>query len=138
MPELFQRWKDAKVNHVVTIVLFARVYYDEQEVEYLNQLGITGREALLHAPHAGHYKDFYRVIVDFETRSEWATILPALKQQLLETHEAILLNHHLGGDAEDEAKIVGRLSFVSDEIAQRRRGRADGINRRTKAMSLKV
>lgn len=113
MPELFQRWKDAKVNHVVTIVLFARVYYDAQEVAYLNQLGITGREALLHAPHAGYYKDFYRVIVDFETRSEWSTILPALKQQLLETHEAILLNHHLGGDAEDEAKIVGRLSFVS-------------------------
>ncbi|KAI5450651.1 vacuolar membrane-associated protein iml1 [Naganishia albida] len=112
MPELFQRWKDAKVNHVVTIVLFARVYYDAQEVEYLNQLGITGREALLHTPHAGYYKDFYRVIVDFETRSEWATILPVLKQQLLETHEQILLNHHRGGDAEDEAKIIGRLSFA--------------------------
>lgn len=116
MPELFQRWKDAHVNHVVTIVIFARVYYDEQEVEYLNQLGITGREALLHSPHAGYYKDFYRVIVDFETRSEWSTILPVLKQQLLETHEAILLNHHLGGDAADEAKIIGRLSFVSDSV----------------------
>jgi hypothetical protein len=119
MPELFQRWKDAKVNHVVTIVLFARVYYDAQEVEYLNQLGITGREALLHTPHAGYYKDFYRVIVDFETRSEWATILPVLKQQLLETHEQILLNHHRGGDTEDEAKIIGRLSFVSARQVQR-------------------
>lgn len=78
-------------------------------------LGASGRvDALMHDEHAGHYKDFYKVLVDFETRPEWMSVMPILKQQMLETHEQILLNHHLDQDEAAEAKIVGRLSYVSE------------------------
>lgn len=112
LPELFQRWKDNQANHVVTIILFARVLYDESEVAYLKTLGEAGTEALMHDKHTGHYKDFYKVLVDFETRPEWLSVMPILKQQMIQTHEEILLNHHLDENESANAKILGRLSYA--------------------------
>lgn len=116
LPELFQRWKDTQANHVVTIIIFARVFYNAAEILHLKNLAPEGRylKALQHDPYLGHYKDFYKVIVDFETRHEWHSIMPILKQQMLETHEEILLIYHIDADKAAEVKIMGRLGYVSD------------------------
>ncbi len=113
LPELFTRWKKTQANHVVTFILFARVYYVEEDVEHLRHLGRTGEDALRYDEHLGYYKDFYKVIVDAELRAEWDSLLPTLKREVMETHSHILLNHHLEEDESKEAKIIGRLSFVS-------------------------
>ncbi len=34
LPALFNKWKEAGTNHIVTIVLISRVYYDESEIDY--------------------------------------------------------------------------------------------------------
>jgi hypothetical protein len=111
---LFQRWKDTQANHVVTIIIFARVFYNAAEISHLANLTPEGKflTALQHDPYLGHYKDFYKVIVDFETRQEWHSIMPVLKQQMLETHEEILLIYHIGEDEAAEVKIMGRLGYV--------------------------
>ena len=118
LPELFQRWKDAQANHVVTIILFARVFYNAAEIAHLANLKPQGKflTALQHDAYLGHYKDFYKVIVDFETRQEWHSIMPVLKQQMLETHEEILLIYHTDADEAAEVKIIGRLGYVSSSV----------------------
>jgi hypothetical protein len=97
----------------VTFILFARVYYAPEDVEHLQHLGTTGTDALRYDEHLGHFKDFYKIIVDAELRAEWHSLLPTLKREVIETHSHILLNHHLEEDESKEAKIIGRLSFVS-------------------------
>jgi hypothetical protein len=52
LPELFSKWKQVGTNHVVSIVMFARVWYDFHYDGCLRDF--KGR----------YYKDFYRVIVD--------------------------------------------------------------------------
>ena len=114
IPELFARWRDSQANHVVTIILFARVFYTPTEISHLANMNPRGKflNALQHDSYLGHYKDFYKVIVDFETRQEWHTIMPVLKQQMLETHEEILLIYHKDEDETAQVKIVGRLGYA--------------------------
>jgi hypothetical protein len=106
---------------VVTIILFARVFYNANEIEHLANLQPRGRflSALQHDPYLGSYKDFYKVIVDFETRQEWQSIMPELKKQMLDTHEEILLIYHTDEDEAAEVKIIGRLGYVRSSAATR-------------------
>lgn len=114
IPELFHRWKNTQANHVVTIILFSRVFYNDAEIQLLKAMDSSGRyvSALQTDPYLGHYKDFYKVIVDFETRQEWLSIMPELKKQMIETHEEILLNYHTGENEAAKVEILGRLSYV--------------------------
>jgi len=51
LPELFSRWARLKTNHVVTIILFSRVCYDQAELERVEG-------PLYHDKDFGTYKDF--------------------------------------------------------------------------------
>ncbi len=77
------------------------------------KLGPRGKEGLMKDERYGYYKDFYQVVVDFETRNDWSSVMPELKREMLDKHQDILLDHHLDEDEAAEGKIVGRLSFVS-------------------------
>lgn len=55
LPELFSRWRDVGANHVVSIVLFARVIYP------MNSENLDGFQRDVQNRFC---KDFYRVIVD--------------------------------------------------------------------------
>ncbi len=70
-------------------------------------------------------KDFFRVAIDFERRSDWSQALPPIKQRLERSEQEILLDFHLAqlkakGHEADEKRIVGQWSFVSNEKRQRR------------------
>lgn len=69
--------------------------------------------------YAGRWcKDFFRVVIDFERRTDWSQALPEIKKRLERSEREILLDFHLGlmdaqGKAEGEQKrIIGRWSFV--------------------------
>lgn len=51
LPELFARWSKLKTNHVVTVILFSRVCYDQAELERVEG-------PLYHDKDFGSYKDF--------------------------------------------------------------------------------
>jgi len=58
LEDLFSRWDHIGTNHIVSIVLFARVFYTDEEAARVPQpvlLSETGR----------HYKDFYKVYAHF-------------------------------------------------------------------------
>lgn len=77
LPELFQRWKSMGTNHVVSIVMFARVLYPQDEnadVEKVKpRMSFDGSNGM--SRNGGSHRDFYRVIVDWETNSDWTQIL---------------------------------------------------------------
>ena len=77
LPELFRRWQELKVRHLVSIVLFTRMVYEDTRDEGLMK---TQR------PSAGAIstsRDFYRVVVSDMASGKWTTILAQLKQEFL-------------------------------------------------------
>ena len=77
LPELFRRWQELKVRHLVSIVLFTRIEYEDRRDEGLIKMQKTFAEAISTSG------DFYRVVVSDMASGEWATILAQLKQEFL-------------------------------------------------------
>ncbi|CAG8443688.1 7242_t:CDS:2 [Scutellospora calospora] len=86
--ELFKHWKQLGTNHVVSIVLFSRIFYDYEHCEDDPELRTEG--SLMKDYKNRCCKDFYKVIVDWETRSDWSSVLMPLKNELLNYQPAIL------------------------------------------------
>ncbi|WVR03870.1 hypothetical protein IAU60_000868 [Kwoniella sp. DSM 27419] len=115
LPDLFSRWAEKGTSHVVTIIYFARIYYSDSDVEYLERHGMT--DSLIKDYSGRWCKDFFKVAVDLERRNDWTKALPEIKKQLEKSEADILLDYHfqlLGGKdyKGDEVKIVGRWSFA--------------------------
>ncbi|ODN76686.1 vacuolar membrane-associated protein IML1 [Cryptococcus amylolentus CBS 6039] len=114
LPELFARWAEKGTSHVATIIFFARIFYRDDEVEYLRKHDMTD---MLCQDHSGQwYKDFFKVAVDLERRNDWMSSLPEIKRQLERSEREILLDYHLGllraKGVEEEIRIVGKWSFA--------------------------
>jgi DEP domain-containing protein 5 len=115
LPALFEKWRDAGTNHIVTIVLISRVYYDQSEVEYA--AGPLRRDE-----DGNWYKDFFKVITDLEVLTDWRSTLVSLKDSFWAFQRDILLTHHyhranLGSSMmgpSDQVRLVGRLSYAHD------------------------
>lgn len=73
LPELFKRWKKMNARHLVSIVLFTRVEYDEKYQ--------IGDQSCAVDHHGQRYRDFYRVVVSETDSGEWTTILNQLKTE---------------------------------------------------------
>ncbi|WVQ93412.1 hypothetical protein IAU59_000483 [Kwoniella sp. CBS 9459] len=117
LPDLFSRWAEKGTSHVVTIIYFARIYYDDNDVEYLKKHDMSGS---LIQDYSGRWcKDFFKVAIDLERRNNWSEALPDIKKQLERSEKEILLDYHfqlLGGKKYDGdgIKIVGRWSFACE------------------------
>lgn len=80
LPELFNRWQDLKVKHLVSIVLFTRMVYDHRpEVVLPNSKAASG--LVDKQKEDSTSKDFYRVVVSDMASGEWADILNQLKKE---------------------------------------------------------
>lgn len=114
LPALFAKWREAGTNHIVTIVLISRVYYEQSEIDY-------AAGPLRLDDQGNWYKDFYKVITDLEVIYDWKPTLVSLKNSFWDFQRDILLTHHhhraaadpQAGTA-DQVRLVGRLSFAHD------------------------
>ncbi|KAG8690626.1 vacuolar membrane-associated protein iml1, partial [Ceratobasidium sp. 423] len=108
-PELVHRWEEHHTNHVITIVLISRVFYDTTELEY-------AAGPLRQTDDGQWYKDFFKVVVDLEVVSNWTSVLRDLKEAFWTFQRDILLTHHFHRKAEagGEVKLVGTISFAHD------------------------
>ncbi|CAG8563664.1 5287_t:CDS:2 [Paraglomus occultum] len=89
LPELFQRWKEFSTNHLVSIVLFSRVFYEGTE-DIVSE-GVASKD-----DQGRWYKDHYKVIVDWETHFDWMITIDSLKRELLR-YQRDLLSCEKGG-----------------------------------------
>ena len=83
---LFSRWEELGVTHNVTIVLFGRCFTEKQSQEDVTQkhsvrVAQEGRrDPGLMKDRAGRaHTDYYRLVVESESRKEWHSLLPTLR-----------------------------------------------------------
>ncbi|KAL0946407.1 hypothetical protein HGRIS_012632 [Hohenbuehelia grisea] len=115
LPALFNKWRESGTNHIVTIVLISRVYYDQSEIDY-------AAGPLQKDEHARWYKDFYKVITDLEVVHDWKPTLVSLKNSFWDFHRDILLAHHFHRESLDpstrgvtgQVRLVGEVSCAHD------------------------
>ncbi|ETN42211.1 uncharacterized protein HMPREF1541_04152 [Cyphellophora europaea CBS 101466] len=77
LPDLFKRWTELEVRHLVSIVLFSRQEYSMFEVadQYLRLPSKPNARTKSHS-----YQDFYKVVVTDMASAQWTTILDELKK----------------------------------------------------------
>ncbi|KAI0351532.1 hypothetical protein OH77DRAFT_1429604 [Trametes cingulata] len=116
LPALFAKWSEATTNHIVTIVLISRVYYDHSEIDYA--AGPLRRD-----DEGRWYKDFFKVITDLEVLYDWKPTLVGLKDSFWAFQRDILLAHHYhracmaspdGSNSPDHVRLVGQISYAHD------------------------
>ncbi|KAK4227863.1 vacuolar membrane-associated protein iml-1 [Podospora fimiseda] len=123
LPALFKKWASMKVNHLVTIVLFARVEYD---TGISNELGNAAAEnryytGVQNSGDRRPYKDFYRVVVSEMTSVEWTKILNQLKREFnyfrkdISTHHMRAVTWSPGPAYEDAASREHNLNSIKAE-----------------------
>ncbi|CAI2165990.1 19881_t:CDS:2 [Funneliformis geosporum] len=108
--ELFQRWKDLGTNHVVSIVLFTRAFYEYEDLT--NDPELKNDKTLEQNLEGKWYKDFYKVIIDWETRADWSFALKLLKQELLQYQPNILLRERKTPNGETIKILLGKNSYA--------------------------
>ncbi len=80
LPELFKRWSELEVRHLVSIVLFGRQEYRPFDFSLRRETsaGLAPPTPIFQSrtPH----QDFYRVVVTDMASAQWTTILDELKK----------------------------------------------------------
>ncbi|KEF53934.1 uncharacterized protein A1O9_09729 [Exophiala aquamarina CBS 119918] len=117
LPDLFKRWTELDVHHLVSIVLFGRLEYDRFDLARNKdrRLEMTAESG---APNmtARQYQDFYRVVVTDMASAQWTIILNEIKKDFRVFLRDISLHTANSGGLESETKkpqpikIAGRPS----------------------------
>ena len=76
LPELFRRWEAKAARHLVSIILFTRMTYDQAVGP-----GYEPNDAFSHSNNRVRWKDFYRVLISDMASGHWAAILTELKRE---------------------------------------------------------
>lgn len=98
LPELDRRWRKVPANHVVSVILFARVYYDESELHMLQEYELPLRQE--ESGKKRWYIDYYKVLVDLESDCDWPSVLTLLKEEFFRfSHDVLLLRRPVAGPA---------------------------------------
>lgn len=81
LPELFKRWEQIGVKHLVTIVLFTRLEYEKGLTAGFFNTEIDTSDPGMSFVDETSYRDFYRVVVSDVVSASWASILSQLKTE---------------------------------------------------------
>ena len=105
LPELFSRWQSRSTNHVVSLVLFSRILYDEHE-----EPNLTHHDALGTDCEGRKCLDVYKVLNDLEVGLNYSAVLQNLREELNTFQKSVLLDFckRSGGS------IAGRLSYAHE------------------------
>lgn len=125
LPELFKRWKRINAHHLVSIVLFTRVVYEDGEpVGILNRNGKESEEFLgtpggINIGEGRRYRDFYRVVVSSMASSDWTIILHRLKKEFSVFLRDILVLPITDDEFPLESNQTTPISSAADSMASR-------------------
>ena len=81
LPELFERWSKLEVKHLVSIVMFGRLNYEDVRMRNVFEPSAHGiGSALSKGMPISAHEDFYRVVVTDMSSAQWMTIMDELKK----------------------------------------------------------
>ena len=81
LPELFGRWRDIGVSHLVSIILFTRMEYEEHSAPKSYADGTDTNFNSYTGNGRSPYRDFYHVLASDMISGQWSAILTQLKKQ---------------------------------------------------------
>src|SRR5579859_1252369 len=93
LPQLFNKWRATGARHLVTIVLFARVYKDKEDI--------------MIDEGAKPYDDYFKTVVDNTASSEWAETLLQLKKEFLKIQKEVLVQHRPASSSSEKSSNNG-------------------------------
>ena len=106
-PELFERWTQDKVSHVTSVVLMSRLYFavprpaeDSSDASAsASTTPVTPADApALQWDAVGRcYRDVYKVVTDWESRTDWATLLRTLRTEVHQYRAHVFENVTVAG-----------------------------------------
>lgn len=85
LPDLIRKWETIGTSHVVSIVLFTRVLYDESEREHLTGLPVQRTSS------GQLYVDYYKVLLELDSSPHWPSVMRRLKEEFFRFQHDILL-----------------------------------------------
>ncbi|KAJ2335668.1 vacuolar membrane-associated protein iml1, partial [Coemansia sp. RSA 2681] len=117
MAELFRRWNEKQLNHMVTIVMFSRWYYNARDCLFFQDL-------IIDEDSGRYYRDYYKVIADMEVRPDWSTFLPDILSEFSSYRRDIqeistTRGHRLRGDLSkaNEGNILEAINLGINSLA---------------------
>ena len=110
LPGLFHRWKKMQVRHLVSIVLFTRMEYNDKPAIRWSS---PGSQQLHNMTNDASSKDFYRVVVSDMASIESANILDRLKKEFLVFLRDVSIRRPMAGDY---APLGSGLSAASAQL----------------------
>ncbi|KAF2009988.1 hypothetical protein BU24DRAFT_379256 [Aaosphaeria arxii CBS 175.79] len=118
LPDLFKRWLKINARHLVTIILFTRMRYDENSP---NHPAINSSSSFNN--RCGNYRDYYRVVVSDMASQDWIRILYQLKKEFRsflkdvslvpKANDTLATDAQSSNNAETELVISGKPSTAS-------------------------
>lgn len=122
LPDLFKRWLKINAKHVVTIILFTRMQYDEEALTDRPDDAASHTES---KPKAGIFRDYYRVVVSDMASGDWIQILHQLKLEFRtflrevslvskSTNDTTDVTSDVLQDSESNTFIAGKPSSASE------------------------
>ena len=81
LPELFNRWKQRNVKHLISIVLFTRLIYEQPYTKEISPQEPEVSRSKNSTMGATSHQDFYRVVVSDLAGGQWDSILHQLKSE---------------------------------------------------------
>ncbi|KAF2205445.1 hypothetical protein GQ43DRAFT_477322 [Delitschia confertaspora ATCC 74209] len=80
LPDLFKRWIKINAKHLVTIILFTRMHYDDDSPS--EQQPLEDDAARYNVDSSGRrFRDYYRVVLSEMASGDWVNILYQLKKE---------------------------------------------------------
>ncbi|KAF2428924.1 hypothetical protein EJ08DRAFT_650710 [Tothia fuscella] len=106
LPELFKNWMSINAHHLVSIILFARLEYRDDQLQQHN----IAQHLRKHATgHRDGSRDFYKVVVSEMASNDWIKILYQLKKEFRTFLKDISVEpQHDDGSDETKFSIVGK------------------------------
>lgn len=108
LPQLFEKWRLTGARHLVTIVLFARVYKDKEDVMYDED--------------AKPYEDYFKTVVDNTASSDWAETLLQLKKEFLKIQKELLVQHRPASAISGNSKESDGIDVISGTLSTASQG----------------
>ncbi|OAV98087.1 hypothetical protein PTTG_01200 [Puccinia triticina 1-1 BBBD Race 1] len=103
LEELFSRWAGIGTSHLVSLVLFSRVFYSDQEKDNIPPPVLTAQDGRA-------FKDFYKVVADLEPLTQPQKVLDEVRDEISKFQKHVLTYT----DPNGIRRLAGKLSYAPE------------------------
>ncbi|MBW0494706.1 hypothetical protein O181_034421 [Austropuccinia psidii MF-1] len=103
LEELFNRWEKIGAGHLLSLVLFSRVFYTNQEKDEIPPPVLTFEDGRA-------YKDFYKVVVDLQPLGRPQKVLDDVREEIVNFQKRVFTYPNCHG----QEKLAGTLSYAAE------------------------